>query len=425
MAQRRSELALPADFAKKIADTLNWQLSVVDEMLDFSEDKDGYFWATLKPKKVLDKPDFIAVCRLTRDLGGEDYLKGAKAWKVPGAYVKKGPTASEQKPSGQAIDSQPAYKEPGNALPTVTSGPIFAVLPIKALLSMPFQSRKDIEGPDFADLVESVKTTGILEPILVRPKTTEDFEIVAGERRVAAARKAGLTQVPAIVKLLSDQEAYEIQLVENVQRKDLSDMEKARMLDMMIKRFGYLQKDLARKLGKSEAWVSQHLAMLSPILHPGEVRTGELTEKQAREILAAPEEKREEILGKISETGIVPSSREIHDIVKSVSCARCGAVSSHPYSAPDKKLYCDEGCYKQAIAESEAEKNPANVGPFEEREIEAEEHVLPKPTEPEMHVHEGTSYDVADFTCPQCKQSFRIVHLPSGKHSFKPVREQA
>lgn len=121
MAQRRSELGLPSDFAKKIADTLNWKLSIVEEMLDFAEDKEGYFWATLKPKKVLDKPDFIAVCRLTRDLGGEDYLKGAKAWRVPGAYAKKGPTVPEPKPSVQGTHSQPAYKAPGNAMPTVTS----------------------------------------------------------------------------------------------------------------------------------------------------------------------------------------------------------------------------------------------------------------------------------------------------------------
>jgi len=426
MSQHRSQLALPSDFAKKIADTLNWKLNVVEEMLDFTEDKEGYFWATLKPKKNFDKPDFIAVCSLTRDLGGEDYLKGAKAWKVPGAYVKKGPTASEEKPSGHGIDSQPAYKQPDNALPRTPSGltlgqVLFTILPIKGLLSMPFQSRKDIEGSDFADLIESVKTVGILEPILVRPKTTEDFEIVAGERRVAAAKKAGLAQVPAIIKLLSDQEAYEIQLVENVQRKDLTDMEKARMLDMMITKFSYTQEQLAKKLGKSQPWVSQHLAMLQiPDNITRVIKHGEMTEFQAREILAAPEEKREEILSKIEETGVVPSSREIREVAKSIPCARCGEAAEHPVNLQGR-FYC-AACAEAVVEEAkETSIAESHVGPFEEELRGALRQPAVEPEVPSRAKPVGVQ--IGEFQCTECHQRFLIDHMPNGEHKLRPIKE--
>lgn len=125
------------------------------------------------------------------------------------------------------------------------------MVPLKALLSMPFQCRTNPDDPEMAELTESIRTLGVLQPILVRPKPNGLYEIVYGQRRARAAEKAGLIEVPANIRILSDQEAYEIQFTENLQREDLSNMEKARMLDFMIKKFGCLQKDLAQKLGKS------------------------------------------------------------------------------------------------------------------------------------------------------------------------------
>jgi ParB/RepB/Spo0J family partition protein len=416
-----STLKLPSDFATKIAETINWKLAIIDDFFEISEDKEGYFWAKLRPKKFLDKPDFSALCKLTRTLGGEDYLQGARAWKIPGPYVKKPAKPETAKPEA---DKGPK-KEPASP---------YALLPIQTLYSMPFQSRIIQEDPELDELAENIKVFGLLQPILVRPKTSGLYEIVYGERRVSAAKKAGLVEVPANIKTLTDQEAYEIQLVENIQRKDLTDTEKARMLDMMIKKFKYTQEQLAKKLGKNQNWVSRHLAMLQVpnIIPRGIMETGEFTERQAREIIGAPEDKRAEIIDKINETGQVPSVREIHEIThpeeksKVVICARCGEpIEGTPVHLGEGKFY-DAECAEQEVAEAKASALPeSHVGPFEERETESEEHVLPKPTEPEMHVTEGTSYDVADFTCPQCHQSFRIVHLPNGKHKIEPVREQA
>lgn len=399
---------LPTEFATKIAEQLNWKLAAVQDFFDFTEDKTGFFWAKLKPKKFLEKPDFNAVCKLARTLGGEDYLQGARAWNIPGPLAKK-KTEQPQRPLKPE-------SEPAQILPSP-----WTLLPLKALLSMPFQSRVDVEGPDFEDLVESIRVHGVLEPILARPKDMGLYETVAGERRKHAAEKAGLIEIPAVVRIMSDQEAYEIQLCENVQRKDLTGMEKGRMLDFMIKKFAYTQDQLAKKVGKDQGWVSRQLAMLQlPNIMPrGIMEKGEITEYQAREILAAPEEKRQEVLNKINETGQVPSARAIHEIAHPhLPCARCGEpIQGTPVHLGEGKYY-DAECAEQVVAESKGQSvvEEKHVGPFEEPTTTA------TLRNAEMQVHE-VARDVGDFTCPQCKQNFRIVHLPSGKHKFEPVRQ--
>jgi len=434
-------LKLPRDFAKKIGEVLCLQDQGVDQLFEFEEDKQGYFVARLKPKQFLDKAQFRTMCALARDLGGEGYVEGAKAWKVKGPYVKS--------PSGRGMGSEPAYKAPGNAIPTAPSTPEtdflashkapgsvaldkskwpFLMLPVKSLLSMPFQCREGIgEGPKFEELVESIRTVGVLHPIIVRQKPSGAFEIVAGERRVAACKRLGIAEIPATVRVLSDQEAYEVQFVENEQREDLSDMERARMLDMMITQFGYLQKDLAKKLGKSEAWVSQHLAMLSPILHPGEVCTGKITEKQAREILAAPEEKREEILDKINETGKVPSSREIHEAAhpgekpKTVSCARCGEpIQGAPVHLGEGKYY-DAECSEAVVAEAKTghEQSIAPGVGEEVEEVEKREKVEEKTSKSEQLA----AVQIGEFECTECNKRFFVEHWPDGSHKLKQFKE--
>ena len=319
-------MKLLSDFAEKIAETLGMTVQGVEEFFEVYEDREGYFIAKPKPStRWIDTPQFNAMCILARRLGG-DYVEGARAWKVPGPYAKKpqapeGPkpvTTSTPSPQSQDACSKP---EPSGVTPHVVtddkSRSPQTTVPIKALLSMPFQCRTNPVDPEMAELTESIRALGVLQPILVRPKPNGLYEIVYGQRRVKAAEKAGLVEIPANIRILSDQEAYEVQFAENLQREDLSDMEKARMLDFMIKKFGYTQEALAQKLGKTKGWVSQHIAMLElEKVYPGKLQNGELTERQAREILAAPEEKREEIIDKINETGEIPSAREIRRAVQ-------------------------------------------------------------------------------------------------------------
>jgi ParB family chromosome partitioning protein len=241
----------------------------VDQLFDFSEDKQGFFWARLKPKKFLEKPEFKTMCVLARDLGGEDYLQGAKAWKIPGPLAKRVDTTSILGPAGDAR-SKPsegprpeARKEPSGVAPKVLtedkSRPPQFTVPLKALLSMPFQCRTNPDDPEMAELTESIKALGVLQPILVRPKPNGLYEIVYGQRRARAAEKAGLVEVPVTIRFLSDEEAFTLQLTENLQRKDLSEEEKTRALGELAKRTGWNAQQIADKLKMSYTWVVKYL----------------------------------------------------------------------------------------------------------------------------------------------------------------------
>lgn len=197
---------------------------------------------------------------------------------------------------------------------------------VDALVQSPFWCRHFVEDEDFLELVESVKKLGVIEPPIVRLNSEGKFEIVAGHRRWLAAVKAELKTILVDVRKVSDEEAMEIQLAENVHRKDLSDLEKAKFLRKMLELFNCTQLDLAKKIGKSSAWVSQHLKMLELTSF---TRVNNVTEGQARAILSVPEQKRAEVIQKVEKeakkTGKVPSITKIQSMVQPelVECERC------------------------------------------------------------------------------------------------------
>lgn len=434
-----TKIELPRDFAKEISIALDFPAEKVTEYFEIGEDKQGWFYAKKKPKVWLDKTQFKTLCTLCRDYGGQ-YANDKYTFMVPGPYAKKEtsppvPTTLNE-PAGSQRERAPE-KEPTGVTPQVvsmdTTKPTYITVPVNALLSMPFQSRST-EDPELAELIESIKIYGVLEPILVRPKPGGLNEIVAGERRVRAAKKAGLTEVPVIIKWLTDQEAYEIQLIENIQRKDLADIEKARMLDYMIKKFGYTQEELAEKLGKSKAWLSLHLQMLElEKVYPGKPEIGKLTERQAREILAAPEEKREEILKQIAETGEVPSSREIHRAVhpeRVVPCAGCGVATSEAVHL-DGKFYC-ANCAEKMVEEARRGVQPEK--PLE-RGIDSQAaykqsgsafpETAPEGSSENVPVEEPKpeKIDIGKFECPVCHQIFNVIHVANNLHRLERVRK--
>jgi len=242
-------LKLPTDWAKVIAQALNVSEVNVESLFEVGEDKQGWFYAKRRKSAWLELNQFKALCSVAKDYGGE-YSKPENSWRVPGPYVKRQEQAATSMPlpGGESIPAvkQSITKEIPPSQPTP-----FQMVSVNALYSMPFQSRTT-EDPELEELVQSLKTYGLLEPILVRRKPSGALEVVAGERRLKAAKQAGLTDIPVVIKPLSDQEACEVQLIENVQRKDLADIEKARMLDYMLNQYGYTQEQLAKKIGKSQ-----------------------------------------------------------------------------------------------------------------------------------------------------------------------------
>jgi ParB family chromosome partitioning protein len=155
-----------------------------------------------------------------------------------------------------------------------------------------FQPRRRFAEAELDALAQSIREKGIIQPLLVRPVTGEEaaFELIAGERRWRAAQRVGLHEVPVIVRPLSDSEALEIALVENLQREDLSALEEAEAYRRLMHEFGRTQAGLAEAVGKSRSHVANTLRLLSL---PASVRTsiedGELTAGHARALLGAPD----------------------------------------------------------------------------------------------------------------------------------------
>jgi ParB-like chromosome segregation protein Spo0J len=247
-----------------------------------------------------------------------------------------------------------------------------------------------------------------------------------GERRVEASRRARRGDIPAIVKALSDEQAYDLQLIENIQRKDLTDMETARALKWRIDSFGYTQDTLAKKLGKTQGWISQRLAMLQiPETITRVIKDGEFTERQAREILAAPSDKQEKIVDEINKTGEVPSARELREIVhpkQTVLCDECGEPVENPVHL-DGKFY-HEACVQDVKDKSTKgliEESPTHFEPETSLEPETEKETVPE--EPPREDSPLRAVQIGEFDCTECHQHFLVEHLPNGKHALRLVGE--
>ena len=163
-------------------------------------------------------------------------------------------------------------------------------IPIELVHRNPEQPRRHFPDAEIAELEASIRDKGILQPILVRPspRTEGEYEIVAGERRWRAAQKAGLKAIPALIRVLDDDKAFEIAIVENVQREDLNAMEEAQAYASLMRRMAYTQDKAATAVGKSRSHVANTLRLLQlPDSVQDHVLFGRLTAGHARAILSA------------------------------------------------------------------------------------------------------------------------------------------
>lgn len=159
---------------------------------------------------------------------------------------------------------------------------------IDRIVPNPKQPRRTFVEAELEELSESIRTKGVIQPILVRPDpaNAEMFEIVAGERRWRASRRAGLTVIPAVVREMDDREMLEIAIIENVQRSDLNAVEEAEAYKSLIDRFGRTQESVAQQVGKSREHVSNTLRLLNlPEDVREHVREGRLSAGHARALL--------------------------------------------------------------------------------------------------------------------------------------------
>lgn len=163
-------------------------------------------------------------------------------------------------------------------------------VPIESLEPSPLQPRRDFGEEELAQLADSLRRHGLLQPLLVRPSRGAGggFEIVAGERRWRAAQKAGIFELPVVVRELEDREVVQLALVENLQREDLDPLEEAEAYRRLIEEFGHTQEEVAQAVGRSRSHVANTLRLLAlPDVIRGMLRAGRISAGHARALLAA------------------------------------------------------------------------------------------------------------------------------------------
>lgn len=156
-----------------------------------------------------------------------------------------------------------------------------SLLPLELLVPGNFQPRRLFAEENLQDLAESIRKNGVILPIIVRPaKTIGQYEIIAGERRWRASKIAGIPTIPAVIRSLTDKEALEFALIENIQRQDLTPLEEADGYCRLIEEFSYTQEELASRLGKSRSHITNLLRLLGlpeqvkELLHTGAISMG-------------------------------------------------------------------------------------------------------------------------------------------------------
>jgi ParB family chromosome partitioning protein len=155
-----------------------------------------------------------------------------------------------------------------------------------------YQPRRRFDDEQLASLIDSIKTKGIIQPLVVRPIVMDGrhiYEIIAGERRWRAARTLGLEKVPVVIKECDDREALETAIIENIQRDDLTPIEEAEAYQRLMKEFNYTQEEMARSIGKSRSHVANMLRLINlPDNIKDLINEGKISAGHARTLIKAP-----------------------------------------------------------------------------------------------------------------------------------------
>jgi len=234
--------------------------------------------------------------------------------------------AEEYQENGTTMATPLQKSRLGRGLASLIGDPVLAetklpaegeqrIVPIDQIRGGKLNPRREFREEDLAELAESIRQRGLVQPIIVRPdRVAGGYEIVAGERRWRAAQRVGLHTVPVIVRELSDQEVLELGIIENVQRADLNPIEEAAGYRELIERFGYTQDQLAEVIGKSRSHLANTLRLLKlPDTVQSLVQEGKLTAGHARALVGR--EDAEELARRIIERDM--NVREVEALVQS------------------------------------------------------------------------------------------------------------
>lgn len=175
---------------------------------------------------------------------------------------------------------------PAAPAPTAMSGDLVKELPVEQIDRSPYQTRTRFAEEALNELAASIKASGVVQPIVVRPQANGRFHLIAGERRWLASQRAGKTTVPAIIRQVSNEQAMEMTIVENLQREDLNALEQAHAYERLGREFGLTQEQMAQRTGKDRSSVSNFLRLLKlPAEVQGMVEEGKLSFGHAKALM--------------------------------------------------------------------------------------------------------------------------------------------
>ena len=219
--------------------------------------------------------------------------------------------AAKKRGLGKGLDALLSVRPVDDAA-ALQSGGSLRTLPIDLLQRSPYQPRQTIEKEALQELADSIRTQGIIQPILVRPLGSgKQYQIIAGERRWRAAQLAGLHEVPAVVRQLDDQTAMCLALIENIQREDLNVIEQAQAIQRLLKEFSMSHEAVAAAVGRSRPAVTNLLRLLE--LDPQikkRLEHGHLTLGHARALLPLPQAEQLKLARQIEQQGLNVRSTE-------------------------------------------------------------------------------------------------------------------
>lgn len=204
---------------------------------------------------------------------------------------------------------------------------------VNNILPSPSQPRRYFDQYELEKLAESIRTSGIIQPLLIRPESRGCYELIAGERRLRAAKLAGLKKVPCIIKRTDGLSAAYITIIENLQRTDLTPFEEAEGINRLLNVYGLTRGDVAERLGIAESTLCNKLRLLRLDMNiRRRIDAARLTERHARALLRLPEERRNEALDTIiaEQMTLTEAERHIEEMLhpkpKEVKPIRKGAV---------------------------------------------------------------------------------------------------
>lgn len=200
--------------------------------------------------------------------------------------------------------------------PTAGGSPGLLEVPLSALVPNRYQPRQHFDEEALSSLTASIRELGVLQPVLVRPGNDGTYELIAGERRWRAAKRAGLATIPVIVRVAEDAHALEQAVVENLHREGLNPLEEAAAFQQLLEDFGLTHDEVARRVGKSRAAVSNTLRLFQlPPAVQRLVLDGDLTAGHARALLGSPDRSFQESLARRAVASGL-SVRQVEDLVR-------------------------------------------------------------------------------------------------------------